>query len=100
MNEYLEYLGKWKSSKSAILSIEGYEASVTGTLGHEKKARFIDLDTDKVISRATLWESGELELEALDIDTEKRVIQKSTVVQSVSELDDELNWWMSEVTTC
>ena len=99
MNELLNHLEVWKLSKQKIFTCEGYKASITAELGDSKKARYIDLDTDKLVARATLWETGELEVEALDIHTEERVIQKSCVAPEVWQLDDELNWWLSEVAT-
>lgn len=99
MNELLNHLEVWKESKQKIFTCEGYDASITGELGDSKKARYIDLDADKLVARATLWETGELELEALDIKTEERVIQKSCVTPEIWQLDNELNWWLSEVAT-
>ena len=99
MNKLLNHLEVWKESKSKIFTCEGFEVSISDELGDSKKARYIDLDTDKLVARATLWGTGELELDALDINTEKRAIQKSVVTPEVWQLDDELNWWLSEVAT-
>jgi hypothetical protein len=99
MNKLLNHLKVWKESKSKIFACEDFEVSISNELGDSKKARYIDLDTDKLVARATLWETGELELEALDINTETRAIQKSVVTTEVWQLDDELNWWLSEVAT-
>ncbi|WP_125564795.1 immunity protein TriTu family protein [Pseudoalteromonas rubra] len=99
MNELLSYLEDWKNSKTKIFVSEGYDVTITDILGESKKARYIDLDTDKLVSRATLWETGELEIEAIDIHSEKQVIQLSAFALQVCELDDKLNWWLSEVAT-
>jgi hypothetical protein len=99
MNELLSYLENWITSKTKIFESEGFKVSISEVFGDSKKSRYIDLDTEKLIARATLWESGELELEALDFKTEKQVIQSSTVVDETIELDDKLNWWLSEVAT-
>ena len=99
MNELFNHLEVWKKSKTKIFNSEGYEVSITEVLGDTKKARYIELDADKLVARATLWETGELELEALDIQSEERVIQKSVVAPEIWKLDDELNWWLSEVAT-
>ncbi len=66
-------------------------------MGSSKKSRYIDLDTEKLVARAIIWETGELELEAIDIKSEERVIQKSVIASEIWRLDDELNWWLSEV---
>ena len=99
MNKLLSYLEEWKISKTNIFESEGYKSTITKVLGDSKKARYIDLDTEKLVSRATLWETGELELEALDFQSEKQVIQLSVITVEIWELDDKLNWWLSEVAT-
>jgi len=99
MNKLLSYLEEWKISKTKIFESEGYKVTITKVLGDSKKARYIDLDTEKLVSRATLWETGELELEALDFQSEKQVIQLSVITVEIWELDDKLNWWLSEVAT-
>lgn len=97
MNELLNHLEVWMNSKGKIFSCEGYEVSVSAEFGESKKSRYIDLDTDKLVARATLWESGELELEAMNTQTENRVLHKSSITPEIWQLDDELNWWLSEV---
>ncbi|MCU7959472.1 MAG: hypothetical protein KZQ58_05620 [gamma proteobacterium symbiont of Bathyaustriella thionipta] len=97
MNKLLNHLETWKDSKGKIFSCEGYKVSITNIQGESKKSRYIDLDRDKLVSRATLWESGELELEAIDIKSENQVIQKSIITPEIWQLDDELNWWLSEI---
>ena len=97
MNQLLNHLEVWKESKTKIFTCEGYRANITGEFGDSKKSRYIDIDTDKLVARATLWESGELELEAIDIKSEENVIQKSVVTPELWQLDDELNWWLSEI---
>ncbi len=99
MNQLLKHLEVWKESKSKIFTCEGYEVGISGEFGYAKKSRYIDIDTDKLVARATLWESGELELEAIDVKSEKNAIQKSVVTPELWQLDDELNWWLSEIAT-
>ena len=97
MNELLDHLEVWKNSKNTIFKSENYKVYITGVLGSTKKSRYINIDTDKLVARATLWESGELELEAIDIATNTREIFKSVTTTEVWRLDDELNWWLSEI---
>lgn len=97
MSDLLNYLEVWKTSKARIFNAENYEVSISNVLGDSKKARYIDLDTDKLVARATLWETGELELNAIDIATGKTAIHKSTIVVNDIFLDGELNWWLSEI---
>lgn len=44
-------------------------------------------------------ESGNLVLEALDVETEAQVLQKTFETPELWLLDDKLNWWLSEVAT-
>jgi hypothetical protein len=99
MNELLTYLEKWKDSKSKIFGAEGYVVSITEELGDSVKARYIEIDGNGLLARATLWESGNLSVEALDVETETQVIQKIFETPDTWQLDDKLNWWLSEVAT-
>ncbi len=99
MNELLSHLDVWKNSKNKIFNSEGYKVTVADVLGDARKSRYINIDTDKLVARATLWESGELELQAMDIATKNRAIFKSVATPEVWRLDDELNWWLSEIAT-
>jgi len=77
MNELLTYLEEWKKSKSKIFGAEGYVVSITEELGDSVKARYIEIDGNGLLARATLWESGSLVVEALDVETEEQVLQKA-----------------------
>ena len=99
MNELLAYLGEWKDSKSKIFGPEGYDVSITEELGASVKARYIEIDGNGLLARATLWESGSLFVEALNVETEAQVLQKSFETPELWQLDDKLNWWLSEVAT-
>ena len=99
MNKLLHHLEVWTESKKKIFNCENYKVSISAEHGESKKSRYIDLDTNKLVARATLWESGELELVALENSTGKQAIKKFTSTPEISELDDKLNWWLSEVAT-
>lgn len=99
MNELLDYLGKWKTLKSQTFAIEGFEVSITEVLGDQVKARYLDIDGNGLLSRATLWESGNLNVEAVNVKTEEHVILKQFDVPELWQLDDKLNWWLSEIVT-
>lgn len=93
----LDHLQTWKDGKSKIFAAERFVVSITPTLGIEKKARYVEIDGNGLLSRATLWEDGSLELEALDKQSVQTAIQSSRVVATVAELSDSLNWWLSEI---
>ncbi|WNZ56012.1 hypothetical protein QT397_24750 [Microbulbifer sp. MKSA007] len=99
MNELLAYLENWKSSKSKIFDAEGYDVSITDELGDSVKARYIEIAGNGLLARATLWESGSLVVEALDIETGNHVFQTVFEIPELWRLEDKLNWWLSEVAT-
>ena len=99
MNELLTYLEEWKNSKSKIFGSEGYAVSITEELGDSVKARYVEIDGNGLLARATLWESGNLVVEVLDVETEAEVLQKAFETSELWQLDDKLNWWLSEVAT-
>lgn len=99
MNELLRHLEVWKDSKAKIFRTENYEASVSEVFGNSKQSRCIDIETGKLLARATLWETSELELEGLEKIPERTAIQKSVITKEIWRLDDELNWWLSEIAT-
>ena len=99
MNELLAYLEQWKVSKSKIFGAEGFAVSISEELGDAVKSRYIEIDGKGLLARATLWESGSLVVEAIDIESEDQVIHRSFETLEQWQLDDKLNWWLSEVAT-
>ena len=99
MNELLAYLEEWKLSKSKIFGAEGYAVSIAEELGDSVKACYIEIDGNGLLARATLWEGGSLVVKAQDIETEVEVLQKAFETPEQWQLDDKLNWWLSEVAT-
>lgn len=92
----LAYLQEWTKGKSNIFAAEGYAVLVSPVLGEEEKARYVELEGNSLLARATLWQNGLLELEALN-QLSETVIQASRAALTPAELDDNLNWWLSEI---
>ena len=97
MHAYLIHLEHWRQSKARALNNEGFIVIVTNELGDSKKARYIELENEKVIGRATIWDSGELVLEAIAVDSENQIVLISTEVTEIYQLDEKLNWWLREM---
>jgi hypothetical protein len=93
----IEQLALWAQSKSKIFGAEGFEVSVSPILGNEKPARYVEIFGNGLLARATVWVSGEMEMEALSESSGSAVIQRSHIAQTPRELDDQLNWWLSEI---
>jgi hypothetical protein len=94
----LAHLEEWTKGKSKIFTAEGYAPFHSPILGDEKRARYVEIDGNSLLARATLWEDGSLELEALN-EFSKTVIQSSRLALTPVALDDNLNWWLSEIAT-
>lgn len=99
MIELLNHLEIWMNSKSNIFRSENYQVSISDVFNHSKKFRSLSIDTDKIIAQANLWDSGEIEFQINEIGTEKVILLQAEAVTEVWQLDDRLNWWLSEVAT-
>lgn len=97
MKEHLEYLEKWVQSKSKIFACEEFDVSVSDMLGQEIIARYIEIHGNGLLCRATVWENGDLVLEAIELQNETQVIQKRLDSLELWQLDEKLNWWLSEI---
>ncbi len=97
--DMLEYLASWASSKSKIFSGESLIVDLSEKLGDEVKAQYIEIEGNGLLSRATLWETGNLVLEAIDIESEQHAISEIYELRDHAQIDDKLNWWLSEIAT-
>ncbi|GAA5172849.1 immunity protein TriTu family protein [Viridibacterium curvum] len=94
----LDHLQEWARGKAQIFTSGSFAVAVSEVLGKEKKARYVELEGNNLLARATLWEDGALELEAINEQSET-VIQSSRATPTSAQLDDSLNWWLSEIST-
>ena len=94
----LKHLDLWINSKSNIFKAERFEVSVSKQLGEQVKAQYIEIEGNGLLSRATLWETGSLALESIDISSEKHVISIIFDLSECEQIEDKLNWWLSEIT--
>ena len=97
MINYLNYLEYWHGSKSKIFAFENWATSVSAISNNAKRSRSLDIESGKLFARATVWESGELDVEAIDREEGFDIVRKTFLVKSEPELDDKLNWWLSEI---
>lgn len=97
MSEFLQYLDDWRRSKRKIFSSENYAVTISDTSDYSKESRFLDIESPKIIARATVWSSGELDVEAVDRNDGTDIIRRTFSVESSTQLDDKLNWWLSEI---
>ena len=93
----LDHLQHWKDEKVRRFAAQGLSVSISPILGDEKQARYCEVDSHALLSRATLWEDGSLELEALEVQSERTVLQASRVVATPADLSDSLDEWVSQI---
>lgn len=95
----LDHLQHWKDENVRRFTAEGLSVSISPILGDEKQARYVEVDSHVLLSRATLWEDGSLELEAIEVQSERTVLQASRVVATPADLSVSLDGWVSEITS-
>ncbi len=80
----LDEFEKWFLSQK--LKERGIEVGITKGAKTDNSAIYADLFTDKFFGRATLWESNEFNLEAIDAHSEASIINEYYTIASKDEL--------------
>lgn len=99
MTDYLSYLEKWQHSKGKIFASEGFTTAISEVSDFAKRSRYLDIESQRFLARATVRESGELDVEAVDRESGSDIVRQTFRVDGEWDLDDKLNWWLSEVAT-
>ncbi len=99
MNNLFEYMEYWEQSKSKIFEIEELEVCITDDLDNEIKSRYIEIVGNGLVAKATQWEDGFLELNAVDEESKKSLIEESSNLSQEWELEERLNWFLSELSS-
>ena len=97
MNNLHAYIDHWKQSKSNILKVEELEVDIFEDFENEIVSRCLELVGNGLIAKATQWDDGFLELNAVDESTKCIVLESSCSVAEEWELEEKLNTWLSEV---
>ncbi|TMP15710.1 hypothetical protein CWC02_16145 [Pseudoalteromonas sp. S2721] len=79
------------------MTIEKLKVVLSAQLGEPIKAQYIEIKGNGLIARATLWENGNHVLKAMCCHSDKQVILKQLNSCDVWQIDDELNWWLSQI---
>ncbi|WP_415896117.1 hypothetical protein ACMXYQ_07990 [Neptuniibacter sp. PT34_22] len=93
----LEELENWLNSKFKIIELENLKVIVSAQLGEPNKAQSIEINGNGLKARATLWENGNLILKATCLSTHQVVILQELDSCEQWQIDDKLNWWLSEI---
>ena len=86
-----EQFEQWSSEKSKFLEKEGILITFVQCPPTENSAAYIDIQSEKVFARATLWESMDMSFEAIEANSAKSLIfetQKTKDMQEVFSLLD------------
>ena len=83
MFEQLEQLAADMRTK---FGTEGLSIAYVKCKPTSNPAAYFDIDTDKVIARATVWESLDVDLEAIEVASQRNVIAESHQVANTDEL--------------
>lgn len=79
----------WIAANGDNFKEKGLQYEVTKSpLDIDKPSVRIDFDSDKYVSRIVVWSTGECNIEALDVESERSVIDKYFVIESAEEFDN------------
>ena len=68
--DWIEYLPSWLNiNKSVLTDLKIAHTITQGSVKTDKNGTRADFDTDSQIGRITLWETGECDMEILDVET-------------------------------
>ena len=82
---------EWGSKKREQLARSNFNALLTiGEITSNPSAR-LDIDGDKVVARITAWNSGDIDLEIINIETEIAVYSKQICLCAPFRFDDEFS---------
>ena len=78
----------WIRAKKDWFEKMGLQYEVTKSPLHiDKPSERIDFDNEKFLSRITVWETGECNLEVLDVETGMTILDSDFVLQPNNVLD-------------
>jgi hypothetical protein len=97
MNKFIEYLETWLTTNETYFRSKNIISLITGVLGDSNKARYIELDGNGLLTRATIWETGDLVIEAIDIESTVTIILTHLEVRNLPQLHNQLNWWRNKI---
>lgn len=87
LNSFLD----WGSKKRVELVRNGFNVLlVSGEVTSNPSAR-LDIDSDKAVARITAWDSGDVDLEVINIETEVTTYSKQLRLSVPFQFDEEFH---------
>lgn len=96
LNEFESWFGK----NITLVGNRDWTVTISRTTETTDKPSIrADVDSSEVLGRATLWASGELETEAVEVETEATKFNRYVRVNSVRELYEGLEAFLKQLST-
>jgi len=96
-NKVLDLLNDWLDQHQSLLNERGLKVVIVYGQPTDKTGRYIDLDSKTHAARAIIWESGELDLEALEVDSDRHVIVEHHIATDSETLFPILNRFVERI---
>ena len=83
----LDEFENWFSTHQSYLKEKGFSVRIARSdFDVDKKGAYADIETEDVVARATVWDSGEYEQEAIEIKTEETKLAEYHICKSPNDL--------------
>ena len=81
-----EHLEQWLSENRTHFQTEGISVALTRCQPTDNTAAYFDIDTETVMARATVWQSKEIDFEAIQTATARKFISEIYQAKDIMEL--------------
>jgi hypothetical protein len=82
---------EWANSKITELTSYGFEGRLTIGEDCSNRSARLDIDTENSVARITFWNSGDVDLEVIDVDLERTIYSKQSHIAEAISLDREFH---------
>lgn len=62
-----------------------------------KESAYVDIDTDSLIARVTLWDTGECDMEIIDPETDETTLYRHVIFQSTEGMSSGLKTFFEQL---
>jgi hypothetical protein len=90
-------LNVWFLENRELMLQKGIRPSYTLARRSENGSARIDFETEKTLSRATLWTSGEFQIESIDAGTSQPILWEAYKVKNKKELANLLDGFLDGI---
>jgi hypothetical protein len=87
LNAFLE----WGNKRCVEFARNGFNVSLTSGEATSNSSARLDIDSEKAMARITAWDSGDVDLEIINIETEASMYSRQLSLTSPFRFDDEFH---------